>query len=306
MNKQKYIKYIKQDYSKKLAKPRWMKIKLPVDYTNIKHIKSILRKNSLHSVCEEASCPNITECFNRKTATFMILGDTCTRRCPFCNVNSGRPVQPDINEPINLAKAIFKMKLNYVVITSVNRDDLHDGGVQHFANCINAIRKFNPYIKIEILSPDFRGCMDNALNVLHHNPPNVFNHNLESVPRIYKIIRPGANYNTSLKFLRLFKERNADVPTKSGIMVGLGESNNEIIEVMRDLFDNGVTILTIGQYLQPSEHHFPVQRYLSNKDFLKIKNYALQIGFSNVNCGPLVRSSYHADVQAKYALHNIN
>ncbi|MXP67557.1 lipoyl synthase [Pantoea sp. Aalb] len=282
-----------------LRKPDWMKIKLPIDFHKIKKIKSIMRKNGLYSVCEEASCPNLSECFNQNTATFMILGSICTRRCPFCNVSKGRPKIPDINEPLKIAQTISDMALHYVVITSVARDDLKDGGAQHFAHCITSIREKNTSIKIEILVPDFRNCMDYALKILISTPPDVFNHNIENVPRIYNQIRPGANYELSLKLLEKFKKANPNIPTKSGLMVGLGETDTEIIEVMTDLRQHGVTMLTIGQYLQPSLNHFPVQRYVSPTEFNDFKKEALMMGFNNVMCGPFIRSSYHANIQAK-------
>ncbi len=282
-----------------LREPEWMKIKLPADSTRIQGIKAAMRKNGLHSVCEEASCPNLAECFNHGTATFMILGAICTRRCPFCDVAHGRPVAPDANEPVKLAQTIADMALRYVVITSVDRDDLRDGGAQHFADCITAIREKSPQIKIETLVPDFRGRMDRALDILTATPPDVFNHNLENVPRIYRQVRPGADYNWSLKLLERFKEAHPEIPTKSGLMVGLGETNEEIIEVMRDLRRHGVTMLTLGQYLQPSRHHLPVQRYVSPDEFDEMKAEALAMGFTHAACGPFVRSSYHADLQAK-------
>lgn len=285
------------DNKKILKKPHWMKIKLPINDDNIKKIKSIMRLYNLNSVCEEASCPNLPECFNQGTATFMILGNICTRKCPFCDVNHGRPNKPNNDEPIKLAKAIFDMKLFHVVITSVDRDDLRDGGAKHFIDCIHAIRKYNKNIIIEILVPDFRGCINTALNIIYTNPPNIFNHNLENVPRLYKKIRPGASYIGSLNLLYLFKKHNHSIPTKSGLMVGLGENNKEIFNVMKDLRQCGVTMLTIGQYLQPSKNHLSVKRYVSPKEFYEIKQEAINLGFTNVACGPFVRSSYHADWQ---------
>ncbi|CAJ0993045.1 lipoyl synthase [Pantoea sp. Nvir] len=282
-----------------LPKPEWLKIKLPADFKQIQKIKGAMRKNGLYSICEEASCPNLAECFNHGTATFMILGSTCTRRCPFCNVGHGRPTMPDGNESLKLAQTIFDMELRYVVITSVARDDLRDGGAQHFADCITAIRKKNQSIKIETLLPDFRGCMDRALDILKTIPPDVFSHNLETVPRIYPKVRPGANYKQSLKLLGRFKEIHPGIPTKSSLMLGLGETNMEIMEVMRDLRCYGVNMLTLGQYLQPSRHHLPVQRYVSPIEFENIKKEALKMGFTYAACGPFVRSSYHADMQAK-------
>lgn len=282
-----------------LRKPEWMKIKLPASSAKIEGIKQAMRKHGLHSVCEEASCPNLAECFNHGTATFMILGAICTRRCPFCDVAHGKPLPPDPNEPLQLAKTIKEMKLRYVVITSVDRDDLKDGGAQHFADCVREIRLLNPEIKIEILVPDFRGRLERALEVLKDNPPDVFNHNLENIPRLYPQIRPGAKYEASLKLLRRFKEIHPEVPTKSGLMVGLGESNDEILEVMRDLRENGVTMLTLGQYLQPSRHHLKVDRYVSPDEFDSLRDEALTMGYTHAACGPFVRSSYHADLQAK-------
>ena len=281
-----------------LKKPDWMKIKIPVHSTNIAHIKSTMRKHGLHSVCEEASCPNLAECFNHGTATFMILGDICTRRCPFCDVAHGRPLPPDREEPIKLAQTIQEMKLRYVVITSVDRDDLKDGGASHFADCTREIRALSPNIKVETLTPDFRGCIDEAVEVLSDNPPDVFNHNLENIPRLYKKIRPGANYVGSLKLLSAFKEKHPDIPTKSGLMVGLGETNAELIEVLKDLRSHGVTMLTLGQYLQPSKYHLPVERYVPPEEFDELKQIALGMGFTHAACGPFVRSSYHADLQA--------
>ncbi|MGR6981930.1 lipoyl synthase [Testudinibacter sp. P27/CKL/0425] len=282
-----------------LPKPAWMKIKLPASSAKIEGIKSAMRKHGLHSVCEEASCPNLAECFNHGTATFMILGAICTRRCPFCDVAHGKPLPPDQDEPKKLALTIRDMKLRYVVITSVDRDDLRDGGAAHFAECVKEIRALNPEIKIEILVPDFRGKIDVALEILSKNPPDVFNHNLENIPRLYKEIRPGADYQWSLRLLRDFKALFPEIPTKSGLMVGLGETNEEILEVMQDLRDNGVTMLTLGQYLQPSRHHLPVDRYVSPTEFDDMKQKAVAMGFEHAACGPFVRSSYHADLQAQ-------
>ncbi|WP_279084768.1 lipoyl synthase [Gilliamella apis] len=281
-----------------LKKPDWMRIKLSAHNDNIAHIKNTMRKHGLHSVCEEASCPNLAECFNHGTATFMILGDICTRRCPFCDVAHGRPLPPDREEPNKLALTIQEMKLRYVVITSVDRDDLKDGGASHFAACTQEIRALSPNIKVETLTPDFRGCIDEAVEVLSENPPDVFNHNLENIPRLYKKIRPGANYEGSLKLLASFKEKHPDIPTKSGLMVGLGETNEELIQVLKDLRCNGVTMLTLGQYLQPSKYHLPVERYVSPQEFEELKQTALAMGFTHAACGPFVRSSYHADLQA--------
>lgn len=293
------IKTLAPENQQTIRKPAWMKIKLPADSSRIQQIKSALRRNGLHSVCEEASCPNLAECFNHGTATFMILGAICTRRCPFCDVAHGRPLTPDANEPLKLAQTIADMALRYVVITSVDRDDLRDGGAEHFAQCINAIRAQNPTIRIEILVPDFRGRMQRALDTLTINPPDVFNHNMENVPRLYRQIRPGANYHWSLTLLKEFKQRHPTIPTKSGLMMGLGETNAEILEVLQDLRQHGVTMLTLGQYLQPSRHHLPVQRYVPPAEFAAIKEQALAMGFTHAACGPFVRSSYHADLQAQ-------
>ncbi|MGP1939133.1 MAG: lipoyl synthase [Arsenophonus sp. ET-DL9-MAG3] len=293
------IKTITTGHKKILPKPKWLRIKPPIDSTKIKKIKNAIHKNKLHTVCEEASCPNLAECFNHGTATFMILGAICTRRCPFCDITHGRPKALDLSEPIKLAETIKDMELKYVVITSVDRDDLHDGGAKHFTDSITAIRRKNPNIKIETLVPDFRGCMDRALTILSTAPPDVFNHNIESIPRIYHKIRPGGNYKLSLQLLKKFKKNHPEIPTKSGLMVGLGENNEEIVDVMYDLRHHGVTMLTLGQYLQPSRYHLSVKRYVSPNEFKKIKNKAIEMGFTHAACGPLVRSSYHADLQIK-------
>ena len=292
------VKVMPTEKEEMLRKPEWLKIRLPKSSERIDGIKSAMRKHGLHSVCEEASCPNLSECFNHGTATFMILGAICTRRCPFCDVAHGRPLKPDAAEPEKLALTIKDMKLSYVVITSVDRDDLRDGGAQHFADCIREIRKHNPGITIEILVPDFRGRMDRALDILIETPPDVFNHNLETAPRLYKLARPGADYKWSLELLRRFKEAHPEVKTKSGLMVGLGEEINEIEEVLRDLREHNVDMLTVGQYLQPSKHHLPVKRYVPPVEFDGLKDYADELGFSHAACGPFVRSSYHADLQA--------
>ena len=281
-----------------LRKPSWMKVKLPAQTDNIQRIKDGMRKHGLHSVCEEASCPNLAECFHKGTATFMILGDICTRKCPFCDVANGKPLPPDANEPEKLGKTIADMGLKYVVITSVDRDDLRDGGASHFAACVEAIRRYSPDIQIEILVPDFRGRMDIALEALAKHPPDVFNHNLETAPRLYKMARPGANYKWSLELIRKFGEMFPDIPTKSGLMVGLGETNDEILEVMKDLREHNATMLTVGQYLQPSLHHLPVTRYVHPDEFTMFRESAYEMGYEHAACGPLVRSSYHADKQA--------
>jgi lipoic acid synthetase len=280
-----------------MRKPEWIRMKVP-DSARFQEIKQVLRENKLHTVCEEASCPNIGECFSGGTATFMILGDICTRRCPFCDVSHGKPLPPDINEPSNLARTISQMHLRYVVITSVDRDDLMDGGAQHFVDCIQSVREQSPNIKIEVLVPDFRGRLDIAVEVLKIAPPDVMNHNLETVPRLYKQARPGADYQNSLNLLKVFGELYPDVPTKSGLMLGLGETDEEILEVMQDLRAHGVTMLTLGQYLQPSQHHLPVLRFVTPERFAEFEQQALAMGFTKAACGPMVRSSYHADTQA--------
>ncbi|PKO45215.1 MAG: lipoyl synthase [Betaproteobacteria bacterium HGW-Betaproteobacteria-22] len=279
-------------------KPEWIRMKAP-DSARYQEIKRILRDNKLHTVCEEASCPNIGECFSGGTATFMILGDICTRRCPFCDVAHGKPLPPDVNEPENLARTIAEMRLNYVVITSVDRDDLADGGAQHFVDCIAAVREKSPYIKIEILVPDFRGRLDIALETLSKAPPDVMNHNLETIPRLYKQARPGSDYQNSLNLLKAFHEMYPHIPTKSGLMLGLGETDEEILTVMQDLRKHHVSMLTLGQYLQPSVHHLPVMRYVEPQVFDALKQKADAMGFNNTASGPMVRSSYHADVQAQ-------
>ncbi|MFB2725959.1 MAG: lipoyl synthase [Shewanella sp.] len=293
------VKIVPSERETMLRKPDWLRVKLPASNQRILEIKQALRSNGLHSVCEEASCPNLAECFNHGTATFMILGAICTRRCPFCDVAHGRPLKPDSEEPVKLAQTIRDMKLKYVVITSVDRDDLRDGGAQHFADCIREIRKLNPEIKIEILVPDFRGRIDAALDILSTEPPDVFNHNLETAPMHYRKARPGANYQWSLDLLKRFKERHPNVPTKSGLMMGLGETNEEIAQVLRDLREHKVEMLTLGQYLQPSKFHLPVERYVSPAEFDELKVLADELGFTHAACGPLVRSSYHADLQAQ-------
>ncbi|MGL5775845.1 MAG: lipoyl synthase [Aeromonas veronii] len=293
------VKFMPDPNEELLRKPDWMRIKLPPSSQKIEHIKSTLRKNKLHSVCEEASCPNLAECFNHGTATFMIMGAICTRRCPFCDVAHGRPLALDPEEPKKLALTIKEMNLKYVVITSVDRDDLRDGGAQHFADCIKQIREHSPQTRIEILTPDFRGRMEQALEVFRETPPDVFNHNLETAPRMYRVARPGADYKWSLELLRRIKEMHPHVPTKSGLMMGLGETNEEIVEVLKDLRAHGVNMLTLGQYLQPSRHHLPVKRYVPPAEFDELKDVAMELGFTHAACGPFVRSSYHADLQAK-------
>ncbi|WP_323910961.1 lipoyl synthase [Aeromonas veronii] len=293
------VKFMPDPNEELLRKPDWMRIKLPPSSQKIEHIKSTLRKNKLHSVCEEASCPNLAECFNHGTATFMIMGAICTRRCPFCDVAHGRPLALDPEEPKKLALTIKEMNLKYVVITSVDRDDLRDGGAQHFADCIREIREHSPQTRIEILTPDFRGRMEQALEVFRETPPDVFNHNLETAPRMYRVARPGADYKWSLELLRRIKEMHPHVPTKSGLMMGLGETNEEIVEVLKDLRAHGVNMLTLGQYLQPSRHHLPVKRYVPSAEFDELKDVAMELGFTHAACGPFVRSSYHADLQAK-------
>ena len=280
-----------------LAKPDWIRVRLG-NGERFQEIKRTLREHRLHTVCEEASCPNIGECFGKGTATFMILGDLCTRRCPFCDVAHGKPLPPDAEEPANLARTIAALKLKYVVITSVDRDDLRDGGAAHFAECIRAVRSLSPQTRIEVLVPDFRGRLEIALDVLAQAPPDVMNHNLETVRRLYRQARPGADFGNSLKLLKDFKARFPALPTKSGLMVGLGETDEEILEVMRDLREHDVEMLTIGQYLQPSPHHLPVARYVEPATFDEFARRAREMGFAHAACGPLVRSSYHADQQA--------
>ena len=280
-----------------LRKPEWIRVRLSAS-PDVERIKKILRKNNLSSVCEEASCPNLAECFSGGTATFMIMGDICTRRCPFCDVGHGKPNALDDKEAKHLAEAIAEMRLKYVVITSVDRDDLRDGGAQHFADCIREARFYSPNLEVEILTPDFRGRMDIALDILAAEAPDVFNHNLETVPRLYREARPGANYQWSLDLLKQYKARRPDVLTKSGLMVGLGETKEEIFEVMRDMREHNIDMLTIGQYLQPSKDHLAVQRYVTPAEFEEYKQLADEIGFKRAACGPLVRSSYHADQQA--------
>lgn len=280
-----------------LRKPPWIRAKAP-NMPSVLRLKALVREHGLHTVCEEASCPNIGECFAHGTATFMIMGDICTRRCPFCDVAHGRPKPLDEDEPVNLARAVAAMGLRYVVVTSVDRDDLRDGGARHFARCIDALRQALPELVIETLVPDFRGRMDRALDALKASPPDVFNHNLETVPRLYKKVRPGADYAWSLDLLQKFKQRHPAVSTKSGLMVGLGETLAEIEGVIRDLHAHDCDMLTIGQYLQPSVHHLPVERFVDPAEFQALADFAKALGFRNVASGPMVRSSYHADLQA--------
>ncbi|MBK8062790.1 MAG: lipoyl synthase [Betaproteobacteria bacterium] len=284
-----------------LKKPDWIRVKAPGPNSRFTEIKQILREQKLHTVCEEASCPNIGECFGKGTATFMILGDICTRRCPFCDVGHGRPLPPDGEEPRHLGETIARLKLNYVVITSVDRDDLKDGGAGHFVECIRAVRAASPHTTIEVLVPDFRGRLDRALEILAAAPPDVMNHNLETVPRLYGQARPGGDYAHSLKLLQEFKRLYPAVPTKSGLMVGLGESDEEILAVMRDLRAHQVDMLTVGQYLAPSAHHLPVERYVHPEVFSMFEREARAMGFSHAAVGAMVRSSYHADQQAHAA-----
>jgi lipoic acid synthetase len=284
-----------------LPKPDWIRVRAGSSASRFYEIKALLREQNLHTVCEEASCPNIGECFGHGTATFMIMGDRCTRRCPFCDVGFGRPEPLDADEPAHLAQSVAKLGLRYVVVTSVDRDDLRDGGAQHFADCIGAIRRAAPTTRIEVLVPDFRGRLERALPILEATPPDVMNHNLETVPRLYRSARPGADYTHSLRLLREFRERVPSVPTKSGLMVGLGETDDEILQVMGDLREAGVEMLTIGQYLAPSAHHLPVQRYVRPETFKLYERQAQTLGFAHAACAPLVRSSYHADLQAQAA-----
>jgi lipoic acid synthetase len=284
-----------------LPKPPWIRVRAASPNSRFYDIKRILRQQKLHSVCEEASCPNIAECFGKGTATFMILGDICTRRCPFCDVAHGRPLAPDAEEPKHLAETIALLKLKYVVVTSVDRDDLRDGGAAHFVSCIREIRRTSPDTTIEVLVPDFRGRLERALEVLGAAPPDVMNHNLETVPRLYGAARPGGDYAHSLRLLQHFKRAHPSVPTKSGLMVGLGETDDEIVAVMRDLRAHQVDMVTIGQYLQPSPHHLPVERYVEPAGFMRFEEEARALGFRHAAVGALVRSSYHADRQAEEA-----
>lgn len=282
----------------RLRKPDWIRVRLSAD-PEVARIKGILRERKLASVCEEASCPNLPECFSHGTATFMIMGEICTRRCPFCDVAHGKPNPLDVDEPRQLAEAVAEMGLKYVVVTSVDRDDLKDSGAAHFAECIRAVRAHNPSTRLEVLVPDFRGRMDIALEILKSTPPDVFNHNLETVPRLYKKARPGADYQWSLDLLKRYKQIAPNVITKSGLMLGLGEATDEVIAVMEDLRAHDVDMLTLGQYLQPSRDHLAVDRYVHPEEFEALKVEGLRLGFSQVASGPLVRSSYQADQQAK-------
>ena len=281
-----------------LRKPDWIRVRIPAS-SEVGRIKNILRTRKLASVCEEASCPNISECFSHGTATFMIMGEICTRRCPFCDVAHGKPLALDKDEPRQLAEAVAEMKLKYVVVTSVDRDDLKDSGAGHFADCISELRAHNPNTRVEVLVPDFRGRMEIALEILSNCPPDVFNHNLETVPRLYKKARPGADYQWSLALLKQYKQLNPSVLTKSGLMLGLGETLDEVREVMRDMRAHDVDMVTLGQYLQPSRDHLALERYVHPDEFAELARDAKELGFSHVASGPLVRSSYHADLQAK-------
>jgi lipoic acid synthetase len=284
--------------AERLKKPDWIRVKAGSPSTRFYEIKDILRENKLVTVCEEASCPNIGECFGKGTATFMIMGDKCTRRCPFCDVGHGRPDPLDVNEPEQLAKTIAALRLNYVVITSVDRDDLRDGGAGHFADCIRKIRELSPNTRIEVLVPDFRGRLERALEIFKDMPPDVMNHNLETAPRLYKEARPGSDYQHSLDLLKQFKQQHPNIPTKSGIMVGLGETDEEILQVMRDMRAHDINMLTIGQYLMPSGDHLPVRRYVHPDVFKMFEQEAYKMGFDHAAVGAMVRSSYHADQQA--------
>ncbi|MEY2947248.1 MAG: Lipoyl synthase [Pseudomonadota bacterium] len=289
---------IKVEPGEVLKKPEWIRVKAGSPTTRFYEIKDILRKNKLVTVCEEASCPNIGECFGKGTATFMIMGDKCTRRCPFCDVGHGRPDPLDVNEPANLARTIADLKLSYVVITSVDRDDLRDGGAGHFVDCIRETRALSPLTQIEVLVPDFRGRDDRALEILKAAPPDVMNHNLETVPRLYKEVRPGSDYQFSLQLLKKFKALFPNVPTKSGLMVGLGETDEEILAVMREMREHNIEMLTLGQYLAPSNSHLPVKRYVHPDTFKMFEEKAYEMGFKHAAVGAMVRSSYHADQQA--------
>ncbi len=297
---------VKVEQAEVLKKPDWIRVKAGSPTTRFYEIKDILRSNKLVTVCEEASCPNIGECFGKGTATFMIMGDKCTRRCPFCDVGHGRPDPLDTQEPENLAQTIAKLKLNYVVITSVDRDDLRDGGAEHYVQCITRTRELSPKTQIEVLVPDFRGRLDKALDILAAGLPDVMNHNLETVPRLYKEARPGADYAHSLKLLKDFKARFPKIPTKSGLMVGLGETDEEILEVMRDMRAHDIDMLTIGQYLAPSNSHLPVRRYVHPDTFKMFEAKAYEMGFTHAAVGAMVRSSYHADQQAHGVLNPVS
>lgn len=301
---EKKVKSLRLDHdpdAPRSQKPRWIKAQLPKaqDIHRISELKGIMRAQKLHSVCEEASCPNLPECFGHGTATFMILGDICTRKCPFCDVTHGRPNTPDADEPRKLAETVARMGLKYVVITSVDRDDLPDGGAAHFAAVIRALRTTCPELTIEILTPDFRGCLETAVEILVQDPPDVFNHNLETVPNIYRRVRPGADYAHSLRLLQSIKQRLPNVPTKSGLMLGVGETDEELLQVLQDLRAHRVEWLTLGQYLQPTPHHLPVERYVTPEAFDGFAAQAKMLGFVQVASGPMVRSSYHADLQAQ-------
>jgi lipoyl synthase len=279
-------------------KPAWIRAKAPRS-SEVSRLKKLLRENDLHTVCEEAACPNLGECFSHGTATFLIMGNICTRRCPFCDIAHGKPDALDQDEPAHLAKTIATMKLKHVVVTSVDRDDLRDGGATHFGLCIKEIRIQSPKTRIEILVPDFRGRMEKALEELANNPPDIFNHNLESIPRLYKAVRPGSDYQWSLDLIKNFQAMHPDVPTKSGLMLGLGETIEEVQQVMQDLRDHGCRMLTLGQYLQPSRHHLAVERFVTPAEFEQLAEVGKQMGFEHVASGPMVRSSYHADLQAQ-------
>jgi lipoic acid synthetase len=289
---------IKIEPTQPKRKPEWIRAKSHGD-PKVQHIKDMLREHNLHSVCEEAACPNLGECFAHGTATFLIMGNICTRRCPFCDVAHGRPDPLDENEPSHLAKTIAAMKLKHVVITSVDRDDLRDGGANHFVQCIDEVRRQSPQTDIEVLVPDFRGRMDVALEILTTSPPDIFNHNLETVPRLYKAARPGSDYQWSLDLIKRFQAMHPEVPTKSGLMLGLGETMEEVKQVMQDLRDHGCRMLTLGQYLQPSRHHLAVERFVTPAEFDELRELGKQMGFDHVASGPMVRSSYHADLQAQ-------
>jgi len=289
------IKIIPSDPKRK---PAWIRAKAP-STPEVARLKALLRENNLHTVCEEAACPNLGECFTHGTATFLIMGNICTRRCPFCDIAHGRPDALDENEPEHLAKTISQMSLKHVVITSVDRDDLRDGGSAHFSRCIAEVRKQAPQTRIEVLVPDFRGRMDVALEELAKSPPDIFNHNLESIPRLYKAVRPGSDYQWSLTLIKNFQQQHPDVPTKSGLMLGLGETLEEVQQVMQDLRDHGCRMLTLGQYLQPSRHHLAVERFVTPVEFDELAVIAKKMGFEHVASGPMVRSSYHADLQAE-------
>ncbi len=289
---------IKVEPSNPKRKPAWIRTS-PHSNPEVVHLKQLLREHNLNTVCEEAACPNLGECFTNGTATFLIMGDICTRLCPFCYIAHDKPEPLNQDEPHNIAMAVATMNLKHVVVTSVNRDDLRDGGATHFGSCISEIRNLSPKTHIEILVPDFRGRMNKALTEIAKNPPDIFNHNLECISRLYESVRPGSNYQWSLNLIESFQKIHPTVPTKSGLMLGLGETLEEVKQAMQDLYDHGCKMLTLGQYLQPSRHHLAIERFVTPAEFEQLAKVGQQIGFKYIASGPMVRSSYHADLQAK-------